>query len=518
MTTLIPKFDLKNGGSTPVAAINRAINEKLKETISVKDFGAVGNGTTDDTVAIQAAINAAVLAGRGKVYMPTGNYLVSSTLTITGNNITIMGDGMGATQITCNFAANDIILIQNTSTIFCDNVQITQLAITSSIAKTSGAAIATKGGHNVKLSYIRVDYNMYTAFQFEAGTGNQFLFYLSDFEINSGSSFGIGVGLEGNGYTSIVSDLFIDRGCIANCSVGIGLYNASGVYMRDIDCITCDYGVYIYPAAGNFVQAVWADTVLADASNNSGWSLISNGGAILEVNLSNIWASTCGRDNVSGDNHGIHIDTTTSYLVSNINIIAPRCIGNYGHGIYVGGGQYITITSPQCSGNSNLSTQTNVYSGIYFTGNLSNFNILGGACGNNGIYSTSNCQKYGVEVGNGASSNFSIIGVNVTNNVTGGIYDGSASTVSKTISGNPGYITNTNGLAQILSGATTVVVAHGMAATPNVYDIMLCFQTSPSGAANCWVTNVTSTTFTINVNTAPSSNIFITWWIRIKGA
>jgi hypothetical protein len=49
---------------------------------NVKDprYGATGNGTTDDTTAIQAAINAAAVAG-GTVYFPLGNYKISSGLT-----------------------------------------------------------------------------------------------------------------------------------------------------------------------------------------------------------------------------------------------------------------------------------------------------------------------------------------------------------------------------------------------------------------------------------------------------
>ena len=71
MTTLIPQFDFKNGGSTPTGAVNRPINDKLAETVSVKDFGATGDGVTDDTTAIQNAINAAIALGQN-VRAPDG--------------------------------------------------------------------------------------------------------------------------------------------------------------------------------------------------------------------------------------------------------------------------------------------------------------------------------------------------------------------------------------------------------------------------------------------------------------
>jgi hypothetical protein len=49
-------------------------------TYNVKNYGAQGNGSTNDTSAVQAAINAASAAGSGTVYFPTstGCYLVSS--------------------------------------------------------------------------------------------------------------------------------------------------------------------------------------------------------------------------------------------------------------------------------------------------------------------------------------------------------------------------------------------------------------------------------------------------------
>lgn len=54
-------------------AVARWVEDKLSESISVKDFGAVGDGTTNDTSAIVAANTAAIAAGQ-KLYFPGGTY------------------------------------------------------------------------------------------------------------------------------------------------------------------------------------------------------------------------------------------------------------------------------------------------------------------------------------------------------------------------------------------------------------------------------------------------------------
>jgi len=85
MATLIPKY-------TQVTTSNRTIAQKFAETISVLDFGATGNGSTDDSVAIQAAIN----TGKA-VYFPAGTYKCNVTI----NNRTILfGDGSTLSKIT----------------------------------------------------------------------------------------------------------------------------------------------------------------------------------------------------------------------------------------------------------------------------------------------------------------------------------------------------------------------------------------------------------------------------------
>lgn len=57
---------------------------------NVLDYGAKGDGTTDDTVAIQAAIEAAQASAK-PIYIPAGNYLVTDTLTVY-NGTQITGD------------------------------------------------------------------------------------------------------------------------------------------------------------------------------------------------------------------------------------------------------------------------------------------------------------------------------------------------------------------------------------------------------------------------------------------
>lgn len=94
--------------------------------INVKtDFGAVGDGATNDTVAIQNALNS-VPAGGGLVYFPRGDYLVSSTLQVKTEGTMLVGDGpgnrFGATQVSfgsriraTSGLTGSVILVQRTA-------------------------------------------------------------------------------------------------------------------------------------------------------------------------------------------------------------------------------------------------------------------------------------------------------------------------------------------------------------------------------------------------------------------
>lgn len=79
-------------------AITRTAQDKFRDIVSVKDFGATGDGATDDTAAIQLALDAAT---GGLVYIPAGNYKISATLDISAAGATVRGDGVNITNLVC---------------------------------------------------------------------------------------------------------------------------------------------------------------------------------------------------------------------------------------------------------------------------------------------------------------------------------------------------------------------------------------------------------------------------------
>ncbi|GAC1496082.1 MAG: hypothetical protein NVS1B2_15760 [Vulcanimicrobiaceae bacterium] len=76
--------------------------------VSVRDFGAVGDGATNDAPAIQAAIAAALAAGGGVVFISAGTYALAAALTL-GSNIYLMGAGREVTTLKATASMTGIV-------------------------------------------------------------------------------------------------------------------------------------------------------------------------------------------------------------------------------------------------------------------------------------------------------------------------------------------------------------------------------------------------------------------------
>jgi Pectate lyase superfamily protein len=75
--------------------VPRSAQDKMRDFVSVKDFGALGNGTTNDTVAIAAAI--AATPTNGTLYFPPGIYCAN--IFIWRSSISLIGAGSASTTI-----------------------------------------------------------------------------------------------------------------------------------------------------------------------------------------------------------------------------------------------------------------------------------------------------------------------------------------------------------------------------------------------------------------------------------
>lgn len=136
MTTLIPKYDEGSAG-----AVNRPINLKLAEFVSVLDFGADDTGVADST----AAFNAAIATGN-KVYVPAGTYSVANITVV--NGMVIQGAGRAQTYIQVN---------TNSAGAFYAN------ALNFDI-RLSDLNITAKGGITNAKAWKQLDGSFYTAY------------------------------------------------------------------------------------------------------------------------------------------------------------------------------------------------------------------------------------------------------------------------------------------------------------------------------------------------------------------
>lgn len=91
-------------------ATARTIKAKFAEAyISVKDFGAKGDGLAVDTTAVQAAINRAGFLGGGVVYFPPGTYLVDQMLSVGSAAVVLRGTGQSSSIVKMTSATLDTV-------------------------------------------------------------------------------------------------------------------------------------------------------------------------------------------------------------------------------------------------------------------------------------------------------------------------------------------------------------------------------------------------------------------------
>jgi hypothetical protein len=99
-------YSIVTGVLGPNSPTIRPMQDRLDDSVNVLDFGATGDGLTDDTAAIQLAINELFLnpinvtntASRKTLMFPPGTFIISATLYVP-SYATLVGSGIGKTII-----------------------------------------------------------------------------------------------------------------------------------------------------------------------------------------------------------------------------------------------------------------------------------------------------------------------------------------------------------------------------------------------------------------------------------
>ena len=312
-------------------AVQRTVGSKLQDVISVKDFGAIGDGVADDTAAIQATILYANSLGGAGVRIPAGTYKTSSAIELLPY-VQVIGSGSYAT----------IIQGSGTHAVF-------SVSGTLSNVKNSGklADLSIRGGSktNVSVRGINVEwsnryifenieiFNCYIGFYFS----NNWQTELKNIQIHGSGSDQSYIGF----YGAEVDPLNQNNAVNAyNCTVqgvekyGYRLINFNGSKFSSCEALDGEVGFYLGAPTTGTEPIRWGNFVncLADTNSLIGWRLERGSATFFQqCTFSNCWAGNSAKGWSISD-------------VSLINISAPLVVGNP-----LGGGMTAGIELDRCA-------------------------------------------------------------------------------------------------------------------------------------------------------------------------
>lgn len=315
---------------------------KWADFLSIKDFGATGDGVTDDRASIVAAISA-MPAGGGGLYFPTGIYKISAPVTVHRPGF-YWGDGEG-TIIQTGYAVGTGLHISSTF------VHLDNMKFNSSLTRTAGSYIHI-GASRTDISNFHMD-NAYVGISVptSAQIGD---ITIIDGRILSTVASGGGIRLGGNVVATKIKNLLMDS--TPNASYGILCDGAiADLTIMDCQLLHTDVALYLNANGGN-CETVWASQTFFDNSGARGVFLNAVNSGIYKCRFDGCWfsssletgvlAQTVGIGNINGvDFNGcfFFLNTNNGYraltsAITNISFNNCQAAGNGGAGISIAQG------------------------------------------------------------------------------------------------------------------------------------------------------------------------------------
>lgn len=324
-------------------AVERTVDDKLRDTVNVKDFGAVGDGVTDDASAIQATINSISSAGGGIVYFPEGTFKVNSTINV-GSNITISGAGINSTIIKVGIADITTVNISASST----NVGLENLTINGNRAAfPSGTGIGLGGSGNISdlyLTNIKVTNGQRFSAFLNAGSGEYYRVKISNCVFEDS---GDGYDTLGSGYLNET----VIQGCIFRNTTGQGFATTNSKGGLIVSACTFEgpmgNGISLEPAQ----NVVITGCTFRNLNNGAIGIIATPVPALAATDPTDISVSGCVFEN-TGTVSGLLADYAIVFKNTSYSVISGNTISRLGRAGILLSAENIVNSSNSCKANT----------------------------------------------------------------------------------------------------------------------------------------------------------------------
>lgn len=410
-----------SGGDAGPGASGACWKRIYSGALNAKWFGATGNGSTDDTGALRAAIAAAAsLPVPASVYVASGTYKLSSTVAL-ANPMTLSGDGTASVLL---FNVSDVGLEVASSNVTVQNLTITG-ATASRVVAIAGPQGPADGGAAPPISDVTVRGCVVSGGTLDAVLGEPsgiWLFNVTNVWIEDNTLSGNG---DGNTTYAHGADIFFTSSmgpvpCVGvhvtgnSCTstaapFGIALFNVvqsvvSGNYVANMCLTDSDVGGY-----GILVSSSTSDTYLSDRISIVDNEISNTAGSGIYLKLTgsaSIVGNTCyntciSQSDVSLNVGGIAIDDGMVTITGNVIRTSGKAGISFGQGSLPSWSTGFAVSSNVCVGCYN-GIQIRGARGFSIHGNTINTCTYGGIVGgivDSGVIADNyitGCGQYGI--------------------------------------------------------------------------------------------------------------------------
>lgn len=229
----------------------RNLVTRFADVVNVKDFGAVGDGVTDNTAAIQTAY--ASLPANKTLYFPAGVYRYNSQLVFSGNKRpSFIGDGPTQSILLYGGAANNVDCIQvGNGTNEEGNWYISGMGFRTGVNTISGAGIRFRKLVRSLLENVTFGDQDFATTRAHIGVWFDQVDMVS---VNGFQAMGSQEALRVNGSVGAgpKADFFINNGKIGRCQIGIHIGGGfGGFYLDSVDVIASTTNILIDRTVAN---------------------------------------------------------------------------------------------------------------------------------------------------------------------------------------------------------------------------------------------------------------------------